>query len=242
MQIAHLTDIHIAKEKEDTYGVDVRSNFLKTLDHIKSFSIDLMVITGDLSFRDAASSIYKWIKKHLDEMHIPYYLIPGNHDNAKMLSKIFHFEHHEGQLFYKKIIAEKTFIFLDSSSYKLPKKQLNWLIEQDFSNEEEIILFIHHPPLLAGSYYMDTKYPLKNIKQTQEIFQKLGKHIHVFCGHYHTERSLVYKNQNIFITPSTFFGIDPDAQKLQTNSHIGWRRIWFQNFALQTKVEYLVYK
>ena len=46
MRILHLTDLHIGEEGEDTYGVDVRANFLDILSKIPLMQPDLLVVTG----------------------------------------------------------------------------------------------------------------------------------------------------------------------------------------------------
>ena len=59
MRILHLTDLHIGEEGEDTYGVDVRANFLDILSKIPLMQPDLLVVTGDLCFRDGQEKIYR---------------------------------------------------------------------------------------------------------------------------------------------------------------------------------------
>ena len=92
MKIIQITDQHIGKEKEDTYGVDVRQNFLDVLDTAKARQPDYLVLTGDFCYLNSEIEVYKWVKLHLDLLNIPYNIISGNHDNSKELAKIFQVE------------------------------------------------------------------------------------------------------------------------------------------------------
>ena len=49
MHLIQITDLHIGFEDEETNGVDVRNNFLKTLGAISKEQVDALIITGDLS-------------------------------------------------------------------------------------------------------------------------------------------------------------------------------------------------
>ena len=89
MRIVQLTDLHIGLENEDTYGVDVRHNFLQILDKAKAQRPDLLVISGDLCYRDGDARIYEWIKGHLDQSGLPYEVMSGNHDDPVLLARSF---------------------------------------------------------------------------------------------------------------------------------------------------------
>ena len=89
MRIVQLTDLHVGLEGEDTYGVDVRQNFLQILEKVKAETPDLLVISGDLCYHQGDAQIYEWIKGHLDQIDIPYEVMSGNHDDPQLLAKAF---------------------------------------------------------------------------------------------------------------------------------------------------------
>ncbi|HRJ15700.1 MAG TPA: hypothetical protein PLI34_11965, partial [Saprospiraceae bacterium] len=66
-----------------------------------------------------------------------------------------------------------------------------------------------HPPLKAGVPFMDNHYPLQNPEVFLDVIAACPQHpIHVFCGHYHVEKTVHSGYLHVHITPSTFFQID----------------------------------
>ena len=103
MRIIQITDLHIGEIYEDTFGVDVRKNFVTILEKAQQSAPDHIVITGDLCFQSGDMEIYNWIHDRLESIQIPYSIIAGNHDDSKMLADVFGLRHlMEGEdLFYK---------------------------------------------------------------------------------------------------------------------------------------------
>ena len=88
MKIIQITDLHIDKENEYPYDIDVRRNFKRVLNAARRQKPDHLVISGDLCYQDGETEIYEWIKLQLDNSKIPYDIIAGNHDDSHMLSLI----------------------------------------------------------------------------------------------------------------------------------------------------------
>ena len=63
MRVILITDLHIGTIGEDTYGVDVRQNFLDIKQAIQTAAPDHIIIAGDLCYMDAEESTYLWIKE-----------------------------------------------------------------------------------------------------------------------------------------------------------------------------------
>jgi Icc protein len=89
MKIIQITDLHIGKEGESSFGVDIRRNFLDILKAVKTLKPDFLAITGDICFDVADKKVYAWVKSHLDFLNIPYAVIGGNHDESVMMAKAF---------------------------------------------------------------------------------------------------------------------------------------------------------
>lgn len=210
MKIIQITDLHLANEGEDTFGVDVRKNFLSVLKEAKSYAPDLLVLSGDICFDKGERSVYQWVKPHLDFMAMPYNLICGNHDDTEMLAEVFGIQHLlvTGELYYKRLFGKQPILFLETSSGEVSKKQLAWLDLEMGRLRGDAAVFMHHPPLIGGVPYMDNNYPLRNMEDVQKIMFGCGHHLSVFCGHYHVEKTLQKRNLTVHITPSTYFQID----------------------------------
>lgn len=242
IRIAQLTDMHIGETDEDVCGSSVRMQFSAALNVLKEQPLDALILSGDLAANAGENSSYLWIKEQLTDITCPIYMCPGNHDQLQNLKNIFDLnpEHfHEDGYYFKTKIKDHLCLFLDTSPYFLSEQQLEWLKQQNIENKEETLLFMHHPPLYCGCAFMDGKYPLKNISEVWPIIKDL-KHInHIFCGHYHTEKTVIKDGKNVFLTPSTMAQFDnqtPDITILHRNP--GWRIIEWDGETLRTAVDY----
>ncbi len=243
LKIIQVSDLHIGFENESPYGVDVRKNFQKIIHALSNDIFDLLVITGDICFRGGNTKTYQWIKKHVDQLNKPYLIIPGNHDNPKLISKIFGYNEatYNDEIYLLKQFKGHKIIFLDTGKGVMSNEQLKWLKGQINQFHSQIIIFMHYPPALANVPHMDHNWAFQNIKEIQEIFFSIKNDITVFCGHYHVEKSLKIKNLNIYITPSTFFNLKQDAEDFQVeNTLVGYRKIEISENSIFSTVKYLI--
>jgi len=242
MRIIQLTDLHIGQEGEDTYGVDVRKNLTDLLRAVQDLRPDQLVISGDLCYDVGDVEIYKWIKMRVDLLNIPYSIISGNHDDTTLMASVFGQEDMliGGTLFYKRIFDGRTFLFLDSAPGIVSEEQLDWLSKELRTHQEEIFVFIHHPPMLSGVPHMDNNYSLENRDEVQRLFFDFPGRVNVFCGHYHVEKTLQKKNMLVQITPSNYFQIAQHQEKFVIDHYrIGFRVISLENGAWSSTVRYL---
>lgn len=239
MKLIQITDLHIGDEDEMPFGINVRKNFLNILDALREEDFDHLVISGDLCYSDPKETIYQWIKERLDEITTSYSLISGNHDDNRMINKIFYLQD-SATLHYSKTFQNKSVYLLDSSTGYVDHEQLTWLDKQLAHNGSLVLLFMHHPPAICQVPHMDTKHSLKNYTEIQSFFNRYTAQFHIFCGHYHLEKTISHNNMHIHITPSCFFQIDDRYEKFVIGTHqIGYRRIFADNDSIFTSVKYL---
>lgn len=241
MKIIQITDLHIGKEGEATRGIDVRQNFLDILEGIKTLKADHLVLTGDLCFQNGDSEIYSWIKNLVDDLNIPYDVISGNHDDSQLLAKVFQKENllQEETLFFKKKLGGATCFFLDTASAIVSPEQMDWLKLELRNETAPLIIFMHHPPVHSNVTHLDKKYPLKNRKEFQEILVNSGLPITVFCGHYHVEKTIHFKNIVTHITPSCYVQVDWRAEIFKIDhNRIALREIEITDTAILSSVSY----
>jgi 3',5'-cyclic-AMP phosphodiesterase len=241
MKIIQITDLHIDEEGSYPFDIDVRKNFLRILTHIKKQKPDHLVVSGDLCYREPIKEIKQWVKEVLDFSDLEYSIIAGNHDDSTMMAEVFNMKHllNEGELYYARKIGKETVLFLDSARGAISKKQSNWLQRQLKNAAEDVIIFMHHPPMKAGVPFMDTRYPMHHLEKVQQIFFDHPANVHVFCGHYHLEKTLRLKNITVHITPSCFFQLDHQSLEFKVDHHrIGYREIQLDNQILMSTVKY----
>jgi Icc protein len=221
MKIVQITDLHIAENGEDTLGVDVRQNFQDILTSVRSLSPDLIVLTGDLCFDKGNEPTYQWVRSHLDFLETPYTAIGGNHDSPALLAKAFHIPQLlvGNELYYKREWDGHTALFLGTSSGEVSKTQLAWLENELALLHRDSVIFMHHPPIVGGAPFMDSKYALRNMAEVQSILFNFPHHLTIFCGHYHIEKTLCTRNLTVHITPSTYFQIDAHSEGFKVDHY-----------------------
>lgn len=91
MLIAQITDLHLTRDGDRAQGlVDTDSQLEQILQSLSSLSArpDLVLITGDIADNNQFEA-YTKLRDRMNATGIPYYLIPGNHDNPDMMRRVF---------------------------------------------------------------------------------------------------------------------------------------------------------
>ena len=228
MRIAQITDIHIGAADECPHQIDCRAQFLAVLEEVTRENPDVIVLTGDLCFRDPESEAYAWIAKQLQQIVCEVIVMPGNHDSQVSMHKHFHTAYHiaTNEIYSRTEWEGHQVFFLDTARGVMSEAQYDWLQEQIAVQARQVVFFMHHPPMYCGVPHMDMKYAFQQIPRFQEIVGQIDAELTVFCGHYHVERSVILPRQTIHITPSTFFQIDAWQEEFAIDHHRpGYRMI-----------------
>ena len=244
MKIIHLTDIHIAKPEEHTHNVDVRKQFVSAVFDALDRGGTHLIITGDLCFSHGDPIIYEWIYEFLEEVSIPYRLIPGNHDDSKLLSTQFSllgfYDKEEKEVYWLEYWDGTPIFFLDSSQGDLSDKQTNWLHDKLRNVEKSPLLFMHHPPIDLHVPYMDNLPPRPDTDRFFDTISVSPYRVHVFVGHYHVDKMAVYRNAIVYATPSTYFQMGQKERCFEVDHHQpGYRTIVMQKQGLTTSTHYV---
>jgi len=241
LKIGQITDTHVMGRDVLYQGIDVCGNFLAALDSVCAENPDLIVLSGDLAAEDAERDAYQWIREQMDGRKFPYVVMVGNHDRVEVMRDYYDIgeDIHNGKLYFHREIKGKHLFFLDSGNHILDDFQWKWMEEKLKDIDEEVLVFMHHPPAFSGHKFMDAKYALENIDETREWLSKFPQIRNIFVGHYHTEKFLIQDGKNIHITPSTAMQIDSHFETFKME-HIrpGWRMIEWNNGRIDTEVHY----
>ena len=243
MRIAFITDLHLGTETEKPQGVHVRQNFLKALDFLTELKPNCLVLGGDICNDTGDTAIYEWVKKQVDKLHMPCYVIAGNHDDSAMMAGIFRNAHHlhGSELYYALPLEGRPVLFLDSAKGELSPQQWAWL--QDYLaalRDSNLLIMMHHPPLPADVTFMDHKYPFQQSDEFLKLVRDLPCHVTVVCGHYHVEKVVQRGNLMVLLSPSTFYQMQQDNPKFAIEHYrIGIREINLTNHGTTSTVHYL---
>lgn len=246
LRIAQISDTHIdatATLNRHT-KLDVRQQFLDVLQVLNKKNLDLLIISGDLAATAGEMEAYFWIQEALKTLACPYVVMMGNHDNIENMAFVFDLPPSDllscNTLCFSRTFKGKRLLFLDSSTYKISARQLDWLRDQVHTQRDPVLLFVHHPPVHCGARFMDENYSLQDSEEVWSVLSQLDTIQAIFCGHYHTDLTVVLDNKQIYLTPSTMMQIDRDnADFAVAHARPGWRLIEWSEKCLRTYVEYL---
>lgn len=218
LTIAQASDLHICQNGSFAYKVSdtlsALKDFVRSLKKIK-VSVDLLCITGDLS-DDGSISSYEIIKEHLSSLSIPYYLIPGNHDNKQNMALVFKElsylnNYIDNRIFHSFILNNIKIILLDSVSVGNPYGSLTdgiiASLDKELDTNHNSIIFLHHPPFPSGFGIMDNP----QFESKEKFFEVLNKSKNVnlvACGHIHRGIVSMISNVNFVVAPSTAMQLD----------------------------------
>ncbi|GAB3895398.1 metallophosphoesterase family protein [Spirosoma agri] len=243
MRIAFITDLHIDTADKKPQGVDVRQNFLNALASLAELQPSCLVIGGDICNTVGDRSIYTWVKQELDKLPFPSYVIAGNHDDSALLADVFKRQNHlhSNELYYALPLEGRPTLFLDTSKGVLSPEQWSWLQEYMAAlRDNNVLIFMHHPPLPADVTYMDTHYPFRQSEEFLELVKELPCHVTVVCGHYHVEKVVQRGNLLVLLTPSTFIQMKHDPADMVIDNHcVGIREINLTTHGTNSTVHYL---
>ena len=179
-RFAFITDTHIGSPN-GTAEEDLR----RTVADINSMdNIAFVVVTGDVTELGTDEEL-ALAKKILDELNVPYYIIPGNHDTGWSESGGLSFSRTFGNDKFHFVSNGVHFIGNASGPYvrmsdgHVPRGAVNWMAKElkDIDPREPII-FLNHYPLDNG---LDNWYEVIDLLKQKNTLLAL-------CGHGHSNR------------------------------------------------------
>ncbi|MBU7585608.1 MAG: 3',5'-cyclic-AMP phosphodiesterase [Nostoc sp. TH1S01] len=208
VSIAQVTDIHLfASENHQLLGMPTIESFkvvLQRLEELKS-EIDLLLLTGDLS-GDGTSASYEHLQNLVNQLQIPTYWLPGNHDCAIAMNQILNL----GMISRRKSFqrGKWNFILLNSAvpgcvHGHLSTNTLCWLdSELTKLGDKPTLIALHHPPFCVNSAWLDSS----RLKNPEEFFAVIDRHPQVklvLFGHIHQQFQHQRHKVGYLGTPST---------------------------------------
>ena len=216
MIIVQITDLHIyAKEKQNNYPINTAANLSKCVDKINNLvpRPDVVLATGDL-VQSGSKPEYDRLKEILDLLEIPYFLIPGNHDDRHCLKSVFNdheYLQNDGE-FCHYVIENYPLrlIGLDSIEPgrvggRICQKRSSWLRDRlSEAANTPTLLFLHHPPFTTGLPLFD-EYGFQEVERLQAIVQENPQIVKVISGHLHRGMETNIGNSSVSVCPATAY-------------------------------------
>jgi 3',5'-cyclic-AMP phosphodiesterase len=193
LKIIHLSDPHLVPPPGLVHGGDPLAKLQAAIADINAHHSDaaLVLISGDLA-NDGERLAYQALKETLADLAPLCRLLPGNHDDRKLVGDMFPESAivTDGYLQSAIDTPQGVLLLLDTLDEgrvegKLDAARLDWLKrELDKARDRPVFLFLHHPPLPIHMAEFDSGL-MAGAEALRDLLLAHGKVRHIFAGHVH---------------------------------------------------------
>lgn len=211
--LVQLTDTHILPPGEVLYGsIDSAIHLKMSVQKINRMRPlpDVVLVTGDLVEHGDAVS-YRHFIELIKPLKVPAFVIPGNHDDPRVMQESFaatrHFPVSDPTFQYAVEDFPFRILALNSrcENTELPgfdQQRLDWLHQQLSLSGKPVLIALHHPPMTTGIELID----MGGINWYQGFKSILKEHSQVklvICGHCHTDLCGRIGKVPVYMAPAT---------------------------------------
>ena len=162
LKIIQLSDCHISAAEDAGYrGINPRQSLEDLLPAVRAWAPHLVLLTGDLA-EDGSKDAYEYLAARLNQLGVPVYTVPGNHDHWLRQKSVFA----ETALQDPLLIERQGWqVILLNSAVEgqvpgtLTERMISGLQRALTSPHTARIIVLHHQPLEIGSPWID-RFPL----------------------------------------------------------------------------------
>lgn len=213
--IAQITDTHVGFEPEAGENEFNFVRFRNVLGHLMSQSVqpDLLILSGDLADGGQAAS-YVRIRDLISDCPFPVHMIPGNHDCRDEMLKAFP-EIPVVDGFAQFVIpvedeAGNMLRILCIDTYEPGRHggafcdvRADWLARELAAHPDTpTLIFMHHPPVVAGIDWMDPKPDEPWFTRFHDTVRGHAQIISIQAGHLHRPLHAVVEGIPLSVTPA----------------------------------------
>ena len=221
-----LTDLHIREPGRLAYGRLDTAPYLhrsvQTIEQLRQ-KPQAVVLTGDLTDFGRPAE-YAHLRECLAPLSMPYYLLPGNHDDATQMRAAFP-EHtylgESGFVQYAVQLGPVRLITLDTTVTQqshggLCHERLAWLEDTlNDSKDMPVVIAMHHPPFKTLIGHMDKIGLLQGAAELEALVAKYPNIERVICGHLHRAIDVKFGSTIASTSPApahqVALDLDPEA-------------------------------
>lgn len=227
MLIAHISDLHVLESPDPSNG-SLAGNAARLHETIASICAlqrapDIAVITGDIS-HEGTEDDYAFCRSLLEKLPCPFLVIPGNHDDRKIMRQVFpiagadadpDFYQFDCNAFPLRIIGIDTLEPGQVGGSIRPEK-LDWIREALLHSEKPVLILMHHPPYPFGHADNPDMQCTDGSDALAEMIRKNARVAAILCGHLHLMTSSIFADVTALSAPSVApaFKLDIGDSKL----------------------------
>ena len=227
IRIAQISDLHIKEPGRLAYGrVDTARALERCIAALNAFAPrpDFVVISGDLVDTPSREE-YDHLTRLLEPLELPFAGVPGNHDSREMMRAAFPaaYASSSGPLNQHIKVGGLDLLLLDSTVPGKPHGELDDVTLQWLDGslaepaDRPALLFMHHPPFLAGIWHMDRQ-NLQNAGELAAIVRQHPRAKLIASGHVHRAALTSFAGVQATICPAPNHAVDLDLAKLREPS------------------------
>lgn len=228
--IAQITDTHIGFEPEAGENEFNFVRFRNVLGHLLSQSVlpDMLILSGDLT-DGGQPDCYARIRSLVDDCPFPTYVIPGNHDSREeMLNAFPDCPTADGfaQFAIPCGAGADALRILCLDSFEPGRHggafcdvRAKWLSRELAAHPDTpTVLFIHHPPVVAGIDWMDPKPHEAWFKRFHETVAGHRQIISIQAGHLHRPLHSMVQGIPVSVTPAVAPAVSLDLRPMDVET------------------------
>ncbi|MGP6158899.1 MAG: phosphodiesterase [Vulcanimicrobiaceae bacterium] len=212
MIVAQISDLHIVRKGRLLHHMVNTAKYLRRcIARLNALEPrpDVVLATGDLV--DAGKpKEYKRLRKILEELKSPLYVVPGNHDRHEAFREAFadHRYLPAGAAQYVIDAYPVRLIGLDTTrpgetGGELDEQRLGWLDERlAEAPDRPTLVFMHHPPFKTGIRQLDAA-GLRGAEQLGALVERNPQIERIACGHIHRAMQVRWHGTVVCTAPST---------------------------------------
>ena len=223
MIFAHISDIHLRPEGDLAHDVaDTAGGLTGAVERLAALDppAAAVLITGDL-VDDPDADSYAQLRRLLDPLSAPVYLVPGNRDDRASLRAAFAdagylpadgaFLHYAVEHLPVRLLALDT-VKPGAKTGEMCAERLAWLEDRlaEAPGRPTAIL-MHHPPFKTGIPFMDGQ-DFAGADAFAEIVGAYRNVERVLCGHLHRPIQRRFAGTLACVAPSTAFHMPLDLR------------------------------
>lgn len=226
MIIAHITDTHILPKDQAWLNkpeTNTSGRLALVVEHLNNLmpKPTALIVTGDV-IEKGGRAAYQHLKEILAPLAIPFYIIPGNHDDREDMRLSFSDTSYMPQMGFLQYVIDDYPVRLIGLDTHVPGKdygllcqeRLRWLEETLKENASKpTLLFMHHFPMEVNQKcFEDISCRLEG--DFEKLIHSSPQILGVVAGHYHKMCMSLFGGKMCVVAPSVapshYFAADED--------------------------------